>query len=303
MFKNITLFNIAGGFPASVAALETALQSMPFVPTTASQTKSVGWVPPRGQAHGPLVESVNGQWLLRFMVEARQVPAAVVQRRVDEMTANIEATTGRKPGKKERRDLREDAMAALLPQAFTRQQATWVWVDQESQRQRLVIDTTSQAVSDDITTALVKLLDGFVVQPLETTTSPSVAMATWLTEQDAPGAFDLGKECELKACDESRATVRYTHHQLMTEEVQAHIATGKRPTRLALDWDGRVSFVLTDALQLKKVTFADDVLEQAKAQSPNADDFDGSVLMATGELGPLIADLVEALGGEEGLPA
>ena len=305
MFKNLTLFKITAGFPPSVDALEAALQNMPFVATTASQTKSVGWVPPRSHEHGflpgMLVESVNGQWMLRFMAEARQVPASVVQRRVDEMAANIEATTGRKPGKKERRDLREDAMAALLPKAFARQQATWVWADLANKR--MVLGTISQAVSDDIVTALVKLLDGFVVQPIETTISPSVAMATWLTEQDASGAFDLGKECELKACDESRATVRYTHHQLVTEEVQAHIATGKRPTRLALEWDGRVSFVLTDALQLKKVAFADDVLEQAKAQSPSADDFDGNVLMATAELGPLIADLVEALGGEEGLPA
>jgi hypothetical protein len=33
------------------------------------------------------------------------------------MAAQIEATTGRKPGKKEKRDLKEDAVAALLPHA------------------------------------------------------------------------------------------------------------------------------------------------------------------------------------------
>jgi recombination associated protein RdgC len=301
MFKNITILNITAGFPKSVDVLETALQAMPFVATTGSEQKTYGWVPPRGEAHGALAESVNGRWILRFMVEARQVPAAVAQRRVDEMAANIEATTGRKPGKKERRDLKEDAMAALLPQAFARQHATWVWVDQECNR--LVIDTTSAAVSDDITTALVKLLDGFVVEPLKSFFSPSSMMSGWLAEQVAPDNFKIGKECELKAADESQACVRYTHHQLVTEEVQAHIVTGKQPTRLALDWDGRVSFVLTDTLHLKKVTFADDVLEQAKARSPSSDDFDGNVLMATAELGPLIADLVDALGGEEGMAA
>ena len=34
-------------------------------------------------------------------------------RRVDDMAAQIEATTGRKPGKKEKRDLKEDAIATL----------------------------------------------------------------------------------------------------------------------------------------------------------------------------------------------
>jgi recombination associated protein RdgC len=64
-----------------------------------------------------------------------------------------------------------------------------------------------------------------------------------------------------------------------------------------LDWDGRVTFVLSDTLQLKKVAFADDVLEQAKAQGQRADDFDGSVLMLTAEIGPLINDLIDALDG------
>jgi hypothetical protein len=55
--------------------------------------------------------------------------------------------------------------------------------------------------------------------------------------------------------------------------------------------------VLTDNLQLKKVTFADSVLEQSKAQGQRADDFDGSVLMLTAEIGPLITDLIDALDG------
>jgi hypothetical protein len=44
--------------------------AMPFVPGTASQDKAVGWMPARGQAHGVMAESVNGQWMLRFMVDA-----------------------------------------------------------------------------------------------------------------------------------------------------------------------------------------------------------------------------------------
>ena len=125
-------------------------------------------------------------------------------------------------------------------------------------------------------------------------------MATWLAEQDAPDGFALGKECELKSADESQAKVRYSHHPLMTQEVQAHLAQGKQPTCLALQWDDRVNFVLTDALQLKKLAFEDSVLEQARAQGQHADNFDGNVLMATAELGPLIGDLIDALDGLTG---
>jgi len=98
--------------------------------------------------------------------------------------------------------------------------------------------------------------------------------------------------------------VRYARHPLLNDEVREHIAQGKQPTRLALHWDDRVQFVLTDALQLKKLAFEDHVLEQAKAQDQRADDFDGSVLMATTELTTLIDDVIDALDGlpENGLP-
>jgi recombination associated protein RdgC len=304
MFKNVWAYAVTAGFPASLTALEQALAAMPFEPCGASEDKRLGWLPPRAQAHGLLAESVGGQWILRFMAETRAVPAAVVQRRVDEVCEYIETTSGRKPGKKERRDLKEEAKAALLPQAFPRQQSVWVWLDPSTQR--LVLDTASAARADDILTALVKLLDGFVAEPLHTTTSPAVAMATWLAEHSSPAGFTIGQECELKSADESKAVVRYARHPLLTEEVREHIRSGKQPTRLALHWDDRVQFVLTEHLQLKKITFEDHVLEQAKAQSQAqgrsggasaADDFDGSVWMATAELGPLIRDVIAALDG------
>ena len=90
------------------AQLEDALQPARFVPCGASQEKSAGWVEPRGEEHGPLVEVVDGHWLLRQMVEVRSVPGAVVKRKVEEQVKHIEASTGRKPGRKEIRDLIRD---------------------------------------------------------------------------------------------------------------------------------------------------------------------------------------------------
>lgn len=308
MFKNLMIYTVTAGFPASLAVLEEALASMPFSPCGASEDKRFGWLPPRGVAHGLLAESVGGHWVLRFMVETRAVPAAVLQRRVDEVCTHIETTTGRTPGKRERRDLKEEARASLLPQAFPKQQSVWVWLDPHTQR--LMLDTASSARSDDILTALVKVLDGFVAKTLNTATSPAVAMSTWLAEQTAPAGFTVGQECELKSTDESKAAVRYARHPLLTDEASEHIRSGKRPTRLALHWDDRVQVraqvVLTEHLHLKKIRFEDHVLEQAKAQSAAqghsagasvADDFDGSVLMATAELSVLIRDLIAALDG------
>ena len=70
-----------------------------------------------------------------------------------------------------------------------------------------------------------------------------------------------------------------------------------------MTWNERVSFVLTEALQIKKIAFLDTVFEEAsKAAGDGKDDnFDADVAIATGELVQLIPDLLEALGGEVAL--
>lgn len=304
MFKNVMMYRLLSPWNQTAAQVEDALEPARFVECAGSQEKSVGWVEPRGVAHGPLVEVVAGQWILKLMVEAKVLPASVVKRRAQEQIAHIEATTGRKPGKKESREIQEDARLSLLPLAFTKQGSVWVWIDPEAQL--MVLDAGSQAKADEVLSCLVKAIDGFAVKLIDTQVSPAAAMAQWLAEKEAPAGFTVDRECELKASDESKAVVRYTRHALDTDEVSEHIAQGKLPTRLAMTWNDHVSFVLTEALQLKKVAVLDTVFEAAAALSSDGkdDNFDGDVAIATGELQKLIPDLLEALGNEvEATPA
>jgi recombination associated protein RdgC len=298
VFKNVMLYRLASPWTVTLATLESALEEARFVECGASQEKSVGWMEPRGSDHGPLVEVIGGQWILKLMVEVKTVPGTVVKRKAQEQLDHIEATTGRKPGKKETREIREDARLALLPLAFTKQSAVIVWVDPKAQM--LVLDAGSQARADEVITCLVKAVEGLALMLVNTQTSPAAAMSGWLATREAPQGFTVDRECELKAVDESKAVVRYTRHPLDTDEVSQHIAMGKVPTRLALTWDDRVSFVLTEALQLKKVAFLETVFEgAADAPGDGKDDgFDADVAIATGELRKLFPDLVEALGGE-----
>ena len=119
-------------------------------------------------------------------------------------------------------------------------------------------------------------------------------MAHWLLTQEAPVGFTIDRDCELKAADESKSVVRYARHALDIDEVKQHVEHGKLPTKLALTWDDRVSFLLTESLQIKKIAFTDSVLDQAGDEGG----FDTDVAIATGELTKLIPDLIEALGGE-----
>lgn len=303
MFKNVIVYRIAPQEGDALPKLEEGLDKARFAPCGASQERSAGWVEPRGEAHAPLVESIGGQWIMKFMVEAKVVPGTVVRRKLEERIAQIEKETGRKPGRKEARELKEDVLLQLLPMAFTRQGATPVWVD--PQAGWLVVGSSAQARADEIVTALVDALPGVTVVPLYTQQSATAAMSDWLVSQDPPTGFSVDRECELKAGDESKAVVRYARHPLDIDEVRAHIEQGKLPTRLALTWQDRVSFVLTEGMQLKKITFLEGVFEGGGANKKE-DGFDADAAISTGELGQLVPDLLEALGGEMppgGMPA
>jgi len=299
VFKNIIMYRIAPDWQITPEQMEDRLQAGRFVECGASQEKSVGWIEPRGVANGPLLESVAGQWILKLMVETRALPASVVKRKTQERVAQIEAATGRKPGKKETRALQDDIRLELLPMAFTKQAAMLLWFDRDARL--LLIDAASQAGADAVVTLLVQTLPGLALSLVNTQVSPVAAMSEWLISQEAPAGFSVDRECELKAADESKAVVRYARHPLDTEEVKQYVSEGKLPTRLALTWNERVSFMLTEGLQLKKLAFLEGVFETS---SKNKDDnFDTDVAIATGELQKMLPDVLQALGGEMPLTA
>jgi recombination associated protein RdgC len=294
LFKNLIVYRIGPGWSASSNAAETALATASFVECAATQALSSGWGPPRGVAHGPLLEVIGGQWLLQLSIEQRVLPAVVIRRHTDARIAQIERSTGRKPGKAQAKQLKEEAVLELLPRAFTKQAAIKVWLN-PAQR-LLMIDAASAAKADLAVTQLVKALDGLVLTPLDTAQTPATMMARWLTTGEAPAGFSVDRECELKSADQAKSVVRYARHPLDTAEVREHIGGGKLPTRLALTWQGRVSLLLTDTLQLKKIAFLDGVFKGAEAKGDDV--FDADSAIATGELGQLIPDLIDALGGE-----
>ena len=298
MFKNLIVYRIGADWSATVAQVEESLAKAAFIECGATQPVSFGWTWPRGTAHGPFIEALAGQWLLTLMVEQKVLPAAVVKRRVDEMARRIEQSTGRKPGKKQTKELKEEAVLDLLPLAFTKQACVNVWLNLE--QRLLMVDAGSPARADEVVSQLVKALPGLSLTLLQTVQSAAVAMSEWLVSGEPPAGFTVDRECELKSADEMKSVVRYSRHALDIDEVRQHIAAGKLPTKLALTWQGRVSFVLTDAMQIKKLTFLDGVFEGQSAGKAGKDEsFDADAAIATGELNRLIPELIDALGGEQ----
>jgi len=293
VFKNVMLYRLGESFSLPQAIVEEGLATQRFTECLPSQEKSMGWVEPRGEEHGALLEAVNGQWILKFKIEARILPGSVVRRKAEERMAKIEEITGRKPGKKQAREIREDTFIQLLPQAFTKQSSSLVWINPAARL--MVLDVGSQSKADELLTVLFKAVPGLSAAPLATVQAPAASMAMWLSGKTAPGAFDMDRECELKSTDDMQSVVKYARHHLDIAEIRQHIEGGKVPTRLAMAFEGRIAFTLTDTMQIKKIKFLEGVFDTEVAEE---DRFDTDTAIATGEMSKLIGELVEVLGGD-----
>lgn len=297
MFKNALVYRIDHWEPPTLAEFEKRLAAARFVECGASQPESAGWVAPRGDRHAALAESVGGQLILKLASETKAVPGRVVKDLVEAELDKIEKDTGRRPKGKRVKELKEQVTHSLLPRAFPKRSETVIWVDAKAQS--VLIGAASMKKADAVVTRLLDLLGGGLkMSLLQTELAPATAMAAWLSDRQAPSGFTIDRDCELKQPDSEKAAVRYARHTLDIDEVGEHIKQGKLPTQLALTWMGRVSFVLTEALSLKKIKLLDVALEGAGATAnPEDDGFDADVALVTGELQQLLPDLVSALGG------
>lgn len=292
MFKNASLARVIGP-GVSVGTLENCAAAAVFAPTASTQAMSIGFVPPRAE-QGAMVESVAGQLVLAVQVETRTVPAPVVDKHMRAWCERIERETGRKPGKKQRRELKEQAVQELMPHAFPKTSRTLVWIDPITGL--LAIDSSSTAKTDLVLGLLASALE-ITLAPINMQIAPAAMMATWLGSQQGLGQFDIGNECEFQALDGEKTAVRYTNANLEDVNVRHHVYTGKAIKSVGLEWQGKVSFTLTDQMVLRKIA----LLDVSAASAPDGDGFDADVAIFTGTMREVLADLIVALGGEQSL--
>ncbi|WAC75335.1 recombination-associated protein RdgC [Roseateles sp. SL47] len=295
MLKQLITYRIGADWSPNADLFLDSLEREAFQPCGPTQALSAGWVPPRGEEGAPLLEQVAGHWLLTLRMEKRILPSSVVREHTEERLDQIEDETGRRPGKKQARDIAEQVTLELLPRAFTTQSHLKVWI---SPAQRLLmVEASSIGKADDLITLLVKADPSLNLHLLQSAQAPAACMGAWLMDGVPPEGFTIDRDCELKAADEMKSVVKYGRHNLDTDELRSHLASGKMPTRLAMTWKERISFTLTDTLQVKGIKFLDVVFD-GRDKPAKDEAFDVDAALATGELSQLIPALIEALGGE-----
>ncbi len=293
-FKNLQVYRLPARWAMTADKLAPMLAPHTFTPLGDLESLRHGWASPRED--GALVHVVNKQMLVVLHTEKKVLPGAAVATAVKKRRDEVEASQGFAPGKLQTREIKERVIDEMLPRAFITPTNTFAWIDPVNGW--LVVDASSPSRADDVVKLLLKAVDKMPLESLRVQRSPVATMTAWLEMDEAPVGFTVDQSATLRATGESRATVTYKLHTLDVGEMRRHIAAGKQCTRLAMTWNDRVSFVLTESLAIKSVKPLDVIKESDTATRDDAERFDNDMVLMTGELNNLLADLVEALGGE-----
>ncbi|CAB3838907.1 Recombination-associated protein RdgC [Achromobacter mucicolens] len=294
-FRNLKIYRLSAPLSDYADKLQAGLKLHAFQSGNNLEMQSLGWIAPR--EGGELAHPVAGRFLLSLRAEKKLLPATVINQVAKARAEEIEEQQGYKPGRKQMKEIKERVTDELLPRAFSMYRDTRVWIDPANRW--LVIDTASSAKADEVIGLLAKTVDPLPLENLYVAQSPASAMTGWLAEDEAPSNFTIDQDTELRSSGASGAAIRYVKHSIDADDVRRHIQSGKQCTRLAMTWADRVSFVLTEGLGIRRVSPLD-VLKEGTDYSQNDDEkFDSDMVLMTGELAKMLAELVDVLGGEK----
>jgi recombination associated protein RdgC len=295
-FKNLIVYRLPADWSVSSSELEDLLSRHTLQPCGALEMVSRGWVSPT--PGGRLLHTVNQQHLIALGIDQKLLPGSIIRQVAQERAAALAQEQGYPVGRRQMRDLKTRVTEELRARALTRRRVIRAWIDPLNGW--FIVDAAGAAKAEELTEILRVTLGGsFAVQFLETEKSATASMTAWLAHGDAPTRFTIEQDLELQSADVNKATIRYTRHPLDVKEVQQHLKAGKHPTRLGLTWSDRVSFVLTDKTQVKRIEFLEMTKDIADGGDVDAaEQFDIDFAVMAGELAKLLEDLGEAMGGE-----
>ena len=294
-FKNAYVFAFTRTFTTTADELNTALNEYSFTPCTSTELSHFGWTSALAKG-AALTHESSGNILICARKEEKILPAPVVKDYVDDRVEQLESEQARSATKKEREQIKEDVVFELLPRAFSRITDTHAYIN--AKENIIVINSASRGKAEDLLALLRKSLGTLPVASISPDMAVDELMTNWVKYNDTHASllgsdFSLGYEAHFSSLGGGGAIATVKNQDLCSDEVQAHLDADQYVTKLELDYDKSISFMLHDDLSIKRIKFSDVIQEQNN--DIDSDDalarLDADFALMAGELNRMISAL------------
>lgn len=292
-FRNLTLFR----FPTTLKfdALESGLNECQLKPVGPLELSSRGFISPFGRDADAMSHTQGDATWLAVGGEDKILPGSVVNDMLNKKLNEIEQKEGRKPGGRTRKRIKDELITDLLPRAFVKPSRTDALIDMG--HGVVAVDTSSRKTGENVVSEIRRAMGSFPALPLNAEVAPRSVLTGWVAGEPLPEGLSLGDECELRDPIDQGAVVKVQRMELQSDEITKHLESGKQVTRLALNLDDHVSFVLGEDLVVRKFKLLDgavDELESTERDDLHAE-LDARFVLMAGEFRRLFTVLEGAL--------
>lgn len=239
----------------------------------------------------PVFVAADNTIVMNVQIRERLLPARVIK---EAMVAKIDEYArrqGYKPNRKQAAELKEEVTMSLLPSSHVKPVDVPVMIT----RDYLLIGTTSARRVD---TALALVMGLYPDEKLSLASLgfgykvDSWLMDLLINESTESGYFVADEEVVLKGGKKSVA--RFKAIPTSVEAIKDRISGGMLPVELAITYDERISFKLTDQMLVKGIKVADLLMKET--ESANADEeFEGNAVLMSKEINRMLNALIAEL--------
>lgn len=288
-FKNIVVFNLVN--PLAVETLTEALEKNHFAGHGSFHYRRSGFTAPT-KFNESLIHKQGDQVLIALKTEEKILPSSVIKHEFDKQVKAEEKQLG-KLDAKYKRNLKDDITLDLLSKAFSRFTTTHAIIDLELKR--IIINTSSQSKAEDFMSILRKSIGELAAHSFWFNRHPKAQMTDWVRSNMELEHFTIDDEFEFRSIKiegEQDQIVKSKHIEISSAELDDLKAT-KNVHKLAMTWDDRISFVLDDALAIKRLRYLDSLMDEVEETEGEDSRFFADFILISNSLRELVTNIAE----------